>query len=81
MTIQDRPDRLGQPDVRRKTSRTVTLRRNGPLVPNFSAILRIVIEVEAPDNLTYEMFFNNMTAVMANEYIQLNGLRPSTQYR
>ena len=81
VTIQDRPERLGQPDVRAKTSRTVKLRRNGPLVPNFSAIQRLVVQVEAPENLTYEIPVNNMTAVLADQPILLTSLRPFTQYR
>ena len=81
MTIQDRPDRLGQPEVRAKSSRTVKLRRNGKLVPNFSAIQRLVVEVEAPENVTYEIPFNNMTAIMADEPFLLTKLRPFTQYR
>ena len=81
MTIQDRPDRLGQPEVREKSSRTVKLRRLGKLVPNFSAIQRLVVEVEPPDKESYEVPINNMTAVMADEPILLTGLSPFSQYR
>ena len=81
VTIQDRPNRLGRPEVREKSSRTVKLRRNGKLVPNFSAIRRLVVEVEGPDNRTYEIPFNNLTAILADEPYLLTSLRPFTQYR
>ena len=69
------------PEVRGKSSRTVKLRRNGKLVPNFSEIHQVVVEVEAPDNVTYEIPFTNLTAINADEPFILTGLRPFTQYR
>jgi hypothetical protein len=81
-SLADRPKRLDQPEVKEQSSRTVMLKRNGPLVPNYSEIHSLVVEVEEPENHTYEIPFSNMTAVQeADPYLTVTGLRPFTKYR